>query len=256
MNTMHYSLISIVTITFCLQNVDAQRWQDLYKPVTAAGIPCRVMAPKEVAKGQKYPVILSLHGAGGRGTNNNSQLKVWNKQLAEDETRKKFPCYVVAPQVPELWNRQHYNQIKKVIAGIPHADKSRIYILGHSMGGHGTYIFLQFEKHYFAAAAPSAGTGLRSTEDFISPEKIKHYPIWAFHGDQDSVCPFSKQQRLFDQLSEIGGNMKLTIWRGDNHGVSAKFIPGSTNGETRYTGKQCDRESDLLTWLFKQSLDD
>ena len=214
------------------------------------------MPPVAITSGVKYPVILSLHGAGGKGTNNTSQLKVWNKQLADHGTRQNFPCYVVAPQAAELWNRVHYNQVKKIIAGLPQADRNRIYVLGHSMGGHGTYIFLQFEKHYFAAAAPSAGTGLRSTEDFITPEKLKHYPIWAFHGDQDSVCPFSRQQLLFEQLSKIGGNLKLTIWKGDNHGVSGKFIPGATNGETLYSADHCDREDDLLTWLFKHSLDD
>ena len=41
-----------------------------------------------------YPVILLY--AGGKGTDNNKQLKDWNKQLAEKRVREKFPCYVGA----------------------------------------------------------------------------------------------------------------------------------------------------------------
>ena len=141
------------------------------------------MKPIEIVETKKYPVILSLHGAGGRGSDNKKQLKVWNSQLAEPTIRKKFPCYVVTPQADSLWDKSDYLHIKAIINELPAVDKNRIYILGHSMGGHGTYIFLQFETDYFAAAGPSAGTGLRSTKPFISAKKIAHYPIWSFHGD-------------------------------------------------------------------------
>lgn len=253
MHSRRTSPLFVAVLMTVVCDADAQQWQDLYVPVKGAEIPCRVMKPEMSSKTCKYPVILSLHGAGGRGDNNKAQLKVWNRQLTAPEIRRRFPCYVVAPQVTELWNRTHYDQIKTVIGTLPQADLNRIYIMGHSMGGHGTFIFLHFESDYFAAAVPSAGTGLRSTEPFISVEKIKHYPIWAFHGDQDGVCPFSKMQTVFEQQKQVHGNFKLTVWKGDNHGVSAKFIPGSANGRTLYANEQSSRETDLLTWLFAQS---
>ena len=40
------------------------------------------------------------------------------------------------------------------------------------MGGHGTYILIQIAPDYFAAAAPSAGSGLRRTEEFIDASLI------------------------------------------------------------------------------------
>lgn len=245
-------LLCLVAYSIWGSPLHAQRWQDLYKPETNAVLPCRIMSPHSMKRGVKYPVILSLHGAGGKGSSNQKQLKAWNMQLAQDSVRKKFPCYVVAPQAKELWNRAHYDAIKRIISGLPQIDKKRIYILGHSMGGHGTYIFLQYENDYFAAAAPSAGTGLRSTEAFIDPKRIQHYPIWAFHGDKDNVCPFAKQQRVFEEVKAINGNLKLTVWLGDNHNVSGKFIPGADNANTIYSSDKCDREADFLTWLFKQ----
>ena len=83
------------------------------------------------------------------------------------------------------------------------------------MGGHGTYIFTQLDPDFFAAAAPSAGSGLRRTAPINDPEKIKDLPIWAFHGDKDSVCPVEKDQVVFNEMKRLGGNMKFTIWQGD-----------------------------------------
>jgi len=230
----------------------AKDWQPLYEPLEGAGIPCRLMKPIHFDKAQKYPVILSLHGGGGKGSDNRKQLKNWNQQLAEVQRRKDFPCYVVAPQAPGLWNAEHLEKIQALIKVLPSVDMDRVYILGHSMGGHGSYIFIQLDPDYFAAAAPSAGSGLKSTEGFITAAKIKDVPIWAFHGNQDGVCPIDKDLELFDELKKLGGNMKLTTWAGGKHGVSDLFIPGDTSGTTQCSGERCDQEPDFMTWLFKQ----
>lgn len=228
------------------------QWSELYEPQVYRGLPVRVMKPLEFDSSKSYPVILSLHGAGGKGNDNNKQLKDWNKQLAEESIRGKFPCYVVAPQAPGLWDADQLKAIQSLIAELPAVDENRIYVLGHSMGGHGTYIYIQLEPNYFAAAAPSAGSGLKRTEDFIDPAKIKDIPIWAFHGDKDGVCPYEKQRAVFEALIKMAGNMKLTTWEGDNHGVSGKMISGAENGKTEVSSDICDLESDFLTWLFKQ----
>ena len=231
----------------------ADDWRDLYEPLALKEMPCRVMKPLGFDAQKKYPVIVSLHGGGGKGTDNRKQLKNWNQQLAEEQRRKDFPCYVVAPQAPDLWNAESLKYIKSVIAELPSVDMNRIYIMGHSMGGHGTYILIQLDPDYFAAAAPSAGSGLKTTEEFIEPATIKDLPIWAFHGDKDGVCPIEPNQKVFTKMQQIGGNMKFTTWAGDKHGVSDKFIPGADNGSTEFSSARCDKEPDFMTWLFAQS---
>lgn len=230
----------------------AKDWQPLYEPLVNSDIPCRVMNPIHFDAAQKYPVILSLHGAGGKGSDNRKQLKNWNQQLAEKQRRTDFPCYVVAPQADDLWNADDLTAIKKIIEKLPSVDMDRIYVLGHSMGGHGTYIFIQLDPDYFAAAAPSAGSGLKKTEDFIDATKIQHIPIWAFHGDKDGVCPLEKDLTVFNTMKELGGLMKLTVWKDGNHGVSDLFIPGDKSGTTQLSSDRCDQEPDFMTWLFKQ----
>jgi len=247
-------LIFATTILLAGGSVNsAERWDAPYEPLMFEGMPCRVMKPLGIDAQMKYPVIVSLHGAGGKGTSNNKQLKDWNRQLVEPQRRKNFPCYVVAPQAAGLWDFDHLTKIKKLIDTLPAVDVDRIYVLGHSMGGHGTYIFIQLDPSYFAAAAPSAGSGLRRTEKFIDPSRIKDLPIWAFHGDKDGVCPIEKDQKVFDEMKQLGGNMKFTVWMGDNHGVSGKMIVGAENGTTHLSSDRCDKETDFMTWLFSQS---
>jgi predicted peptidase len=243
----------LLQCVLCTPLFAADRWSDLYDTQVYDGMPCRVMKPYGFNAEKKYPLIVSLHGAGGKGTDNKKQLKDWNRQLAHPQRRKDFPCYVVAPQAAELWDENDLRRTKGLIKTLQAVDTDRIYILGHSMGGHGTYIFIQLDPDYFAAAAPSAGSGLRRTEDFIDPKKIRDIPIWAFHGDKDGVCPIARDQKVFDEMKRLGGNMKFTIWKGDNHGVSGKFIVGADNGTTLLSSNRCDKESEFMKWLFARS---
>ena len=233
---------------------DSQDWVRLYEPRSDSEMPYRLMKPLGLAANKRYPVIVSLHGGGGRGTDNRKQLRAWNRLLADEARRSEYPSYVLAPQSPRLWDAEHLKSIKAIVAELPSADMDRIYLLGHSMGGHGTFILLQLDPGYFAAAAPSAGTGLPETEEFIDAPVIKDVPIWAFHGDADTVCPYEREQKLFSEMKRLGGNMKLTTWAGDGHGVAGKMITGGENGTTRCSSDRCDPEPEILRWLFAQSL--
>ncbi len=234
----------------------AADWRSLYEPDVHDGMPYRLMKPIDFDERGRYPLIVSLHGGGGKGTDNRKQLKDWNGQLAEEQRRTNFPCYVLAPQANDLWNGEHLKNIQAIIKDLPAVDMDRIYILGHWMGGHGTFILIQIAPDYFAAAAPSAGSGLRTTEEFIDASVIKDIPIWAFHGSEDRVCPYERDLALFNEMKQLGGNMKLTTWKGDNHGVSGKMIPGAGNGETQISSDRCNAEPTFMKWLFAQKLAD
>jgi predicted peptidase len=258
---MMFPVLTLVLLTSSYLNAQsasrgAAGWQALYEPQPSEKMPYRLMKPLGFDSAKSYPVIISLHGAGGKGSDNKKQLKDWNGQLAAEKVRNQYPCYVVAPQSDRLWDEEHFNEIKRIISELPSVDMKRIYILGHSMGGHGTYIFTQIEPTYFAAAAPSAGSGLKRTEAFIDASKLKDLPIWAFHGDKDGVCPIEKDRKVFEEMKKLGGNMKLTTFAGDNHGISGKMIPGADNGSTEYSSDRCDKEPDFLKWLFSQKRTD
>ena len=247
-------LLLAVTAIGSAQEKTSQDWVKLYEPHVHKEMPYRLMSPINFDASKRYPVIVSLHGGGGRGTDNRKQLRAWNKPLAKEQRRTDYPCYVLAPQANRLWDATHLQNIKDIIKELPSVDMNRIYILGHSMGGHGTNILIQIDPDYFAAAAPSAGSGLPQTEEFIDASVIKDIPIWAFHGDKDKVCPIERDQKLFAEMEKLGGNMKLTTWAGDGHGVAAKMITGSDNGSTQLSSDRCDPEPVFLKWLFAQRL--
>ena len=117
-----------------------------------------------------------------------------------------------------------------------------------------TFILIQIDPGFFAAAAASAGTGLHRTEEFIDASMITDVPIWAFHGDKDKVCPIQRDQKLFAEMEKLVGNMKLTTWAGDGHGVAEKMITGGDNGSTQLSSDRCDPEPELMKWLFSKSL--
>ena len=232
----------------------SQDWVDLYEPHADDEMPYRLMKPLGFDPNERYPVIVSLHGGGGRGTDNRKQLRNWNEPLAQEQRRSDYPSYVLAPQSNRLWDAAHLAKIKGIVAALPSVDTDRIYVLGHSMGGHGIYILLQMDPGYFAAAAPSAGTGLPQTEEFIDASLIKDVPIWAFHGDKDTVAPFERGQKLFAEMERLRGNVKFTTWAGDGHGAAAKMITGGDNGSIQLSSDRCGEETELLKWLFSQSL--
>ena len=75
----------------------------LYEPGSYKGVPYRLMKPIDFDPNRSYPLILSLHGAGGRGQNNLGNLRNWNELMANESLRRKHPCFVLAPQTNVPW---------------------------------------------------------------------------------------------------------------------------------------------------------
>ncbi len=85
----------------------SEDWVDLYRPHADSEMPYRLMKPLRFDSNKRYPVVVSLHGGGGRGTDNRKQLRDWNKLLAEEQRRSDYPCYVLTPQANGLWDATH-----------------------------------------------------------------------------------------------------------------------------------------------------
>ena len=112
-------------------------------------------------------------------------------------------------------------------------DHTRIYITGVSMGGFGTWDLLARLPYRFAAAVPICGGG-----DIDIIEKIKHVPIWAFHGADDETVPPEGTRKLIQELWDAGAYPGFTEFPGVGH----------TSWHQAY------KEPHLMPWLFKQKL--
>jgi len=223
---------------------DKKEWIKLHEPHVHNEMPYRLLRPLNFDPVQKYPVIVSLHHGGCKGSDNLKQMKAELQLLAEEQQRKDYPCYILAPQSQVRWSSKHLENIKDIINDLPSVDMKRIYVYGHSMGGSGTYTFVQADPKYFAAAAASAGGG-----DDIDVSTFKDLPMWIFYGDQDKI---ERARTVFAKMQEIGGNMKFTTWVGDGHPVAPQMITGADNGMTQFSSDRCDPEPDFVKWLFTQ----
>lgn len=261
------------------------------------GMPYRWLKPLNYDPKQDYPLVLSLHGRAGVGTDNRKSLRIWNTAVLNRAAwRKKYPCFVVAPQNTFAWVRMrtvkakiaavgeeairsqlHKNgqrRLKSLLEKPDYSsldivfnllkefrknykiDENRIYVLGGSMGGYGTWAAIQEEPALFAAGIVVCGADCI----YLDVGRARDVPIWAFHGTADGTVPYEHGRRGFERLRELGGNCKFTSLKGNAHGIAgiAFRYRGDDTARgyvTEYSSDRCDRESNVWQWLFRQRKD-
>ena len=203
-----------------------------YQKKEFSGMPYRILFPRNYANGKKYPLILFLHGAGERGTDNAKQLVHGGSLFINDRNSKKFPAIVLFPQCPEneYWTHidlngdQHprmfdfdYSQpptdsLKKAIELTQsiirkeRVDPKRVYVLGLSMGGMGTFEAVYRYPELFAAAIPICGGGDVHSYD----QRVKGFPFWVFHGAEDDLVDVANSRAMVQRLKELKAKVKYT----------------------------------------------
>ncbi len=161
----------------------------------------------------KYPLIIYLHGAGGRG---HSLENVRYPYMMEEYIHKKnVPAMVVAPLCElDHWFMCFSELIEFVrfAAAMENVDPDRVYLMGSSMGGYAAWAMLMSTPELFAAAAPICGGGMA-----WNAHRMKDVPIWAFHGVDDGTVAVSESINMANAVRAAGGNIRLTLLPGVNH---------------------------------------
>jgi predicted peptidase len=213
-------------------------------------LPYRLLKPVNPGAKELFPLVVFLHGAGERGNDNEAQIKHISDLFLDAKYRGKYPCYVLAPQCAkgELWAEHNKDgsmkadptpTMKLVLELIDKLcsefaiDESRIYITGVSMGGFGAWDLMARFPDKFAAAVPVCGGG-----DAKTAGKIKHIPVWAFHGAKDDVVSPKRSRAMIKALQSVGGLPGYTEYPDIEHN----------------SWVQAYQEPHLLPWLFKQKL--
>jgi poly(3-hydroxybutyrate) depolymerase len=199
-----------------------------------------ILKPAKLKPDTKYPLVVSLHGAGGRGSKKWQGNCAANKALSQPAMRQKYPCYIIAPTVGrnERWGGAPLAALMELIKSSlkKHPiDPARIYVTGQSMGGAGTYSAILAEPNLFAAAVPVCGRGQPD-----QAKKIVHIPIWIFHGELDRVVPTIASRNMEAALKKAGGKPTYTEYAGVRHN---SWTPAYA-------------EEKLWTWLFAQKRKD
>lgn len=217
-------------------------------------LPVRLYVPADYSEEYAYPVLLFLHGAGERGDDNEAQLKNVLQNLFDDPESPVYQSIVVVPQCPEgkqwvmtPWEEGSYHlddvpeseELKSVISYLSELEKeysinkNRIYIMGISMGGFGTWNAIMRHPELFAAAMPVCGGA-----DPSYAWKVKDLPIRTYHGDADTAVPVSGTREMSAALKAEGAK-------------DFTYIELAGYGHNVWDYASTDKAA--IRWLFAQS---
>lgn len=191
-------------------------------------------------------LVLSLHGA-----------SVEAQGQAEAYGQKDW-CYIVCPtnRRPfgfdwEEWGRLDAIEVLEDAQAKFHTDKSKTYLTGHSMGGHGAW---QLASHYpdrFAAVGPSAGwisfwtyaggasypnpnpvqaMMLRSasgSDTLALKNNLAQMAVYVLHGDADDNVPVAQARTMMKELSPFHKDLHSYEEKGAGHWWDNSPEPGA-----------------------------
>ena len=233
----------------------AKAWDDSFEFLSyekdGNKLPYRFLKPAKIEAGKTYPLLIFLHGAGERGDDNKAQLKHSVADIVKLASEK-HPFFMIAPQCPKDkrwvevdWGANSHSMpekpsvplsllidvINKVSKDFP-VDPKRIYVMGISMGGFGTWDAISRYPGMFAAAIPVCGGG-----DTDQAEKLVKIPIWVFHGAADTVVKTQRSRDMVEAVKKTGGELKYTEYPGVGHG----------------SWGQTFSNPEVIEWIFSQS---
>jgi predicted peptidase len=252
----------------------------------------RLYVPANYNPAQKYPIVVTLHGVGERGTNNTSALTA--EELAQpwvrDSVQAKHPHFVMIPQCPTannqywwpwgswagtwngMWSGTRSNAnlgIVQILDSLKREfslDTTRFYAAGLSMGGFGTFELMKWNPLLFAAAVPTAGGSDTADNTML---KMTLTPFWAFHGASDPTINVDRGSRaVVRKVGALGKSfVKFTSAANQANptGISvdslrkavyvdhADFLYSEVNGGNHASGwLEAWRHPMLTDWVFSK----
>ncbi|MEP3480461.1 MAG: dienelactone hydrolase family protein [Fuerstiella sp.] len=209
-------------------------------PIANDGLPLWLFAPKKLASGKKkYPLLICLHGRRNKAKPGDvfrpqAIATPWTKP----NVQKANPCFVVQPYYPPKggWEKipeQLDATITHLVNNLP-IDPQRIYLLGFSNGGQGTFQTLARQPHTYAAAITISGPV--PAKPLLG--KIKA-PIRSWVGENDN--DLNKRKRCISLAKAL---------RADGVDIELKVVAGA--GHSCHGVATSDPE--VRDWLFNQKL--
>ena len=93
-----------------------------------------------------------------------------------------------------------------------HTDPDALFLIGHSMGGSGTWSIALAYPEVFARIAPLSGA-FRSRDAAV----LKDTPVRAFVGAADTIVPPESSQNAVAMLARLGDDAQITTFAGADH---------------------------------------
>jgi predicted esterase len=189
--------------------------------------------PGSAQAGKPLPMIVVLHGMGGRG---DLTLQRWQKRL-NDEYIILCPTYPIGAWWTLSAEELVLQLIRETRARYP-VDPNRIFLAGLSNGALGTYLIGMFYPDYFAGVIPIAGA-VSEPHYLHFLINLTHTPVYSIQGTHDPIFPIQFSRRIYRILTDM--NYPLTYRKHSERGTAhgGHFLP-----ESQLPG--------LMEWLNEQ----
>ena len=125
------------------------------------------------------------------------------------------------PNTGELGEKDFWQVLQRVRADYT-INPKRMYLLGHSMGGSGTWYHAIKHPELWAAIAPIAAAfevqGFKPLLVTVNDiQAIKNIPVIVFQGDADTFCPAPLVHPWIEKMKSLGMNYSYTEIPGADH---------------------------------------
>jgi len=192
-----------------------------------AEIKYRLHTPETIRYGQKYPLIVHLHGVGEAGTNNTRSLLYLDAALPLMTGPKKQDFFMLVTQCPGD-NERHWffrpstkdGTLDVLVAIMEHViaenpiDEKRITATGVSSGGYGVWELLMRYPDMFAGAVPTACGAPMQLGKLAA---LKQTPVWSIVNKGDRQIDFDSLRIAKQAVNGAGGSMAVTETSASGH---------------------------------------
>ncbi len=195
-----------------------------------------VTLPSKYNKNSKneWPVLIFLHGSRENPTLNKVKKDFLPVTFSKDTG---MPLILISPVNPyKKWSVDILNKMLDDVISKYNVDTNRIYLSGHSLGGWGTWEWAINNPERFAAIAPISGAVFGELQN---PWKLRHLPVWVFHGEKDKNTGVSYNFETVELLKKYNSNAKITIYPNAGHDI----------WEWPF------KKNDLINWMLNQNKD-
>jgi predicted peptidase len=215
----------------------------------------RVYIPAGYDPAKKYPVILYLHGRGARGNDNEKQIGGAHLgsviQLFDLKHPERYRSFIaVFPQTQSGWfgdpAEQAIKALDQTVAEF-NGEAQRIYLMGASLGGYGSWYLAAKYPKKFAAVVPVSGgvvtpsvQPLAALKSLMPAEMFALYsaqdpyaafakavgktPVWIFHGGQDDTVDVNESRKMEAALKAARGTVKYTEYAEEKHFIADRVF--------------------------------
>ncbi|MBQ6310213.1 MAG: dienelactone hydrolase family protein [Bacteroidales bacterium] len=187
----------------------------------------------------KNILVLYLHGGSAKGSDNEKQIaEPGVTSVSEYLKNAGAKAVMIVPQCPSSGNWDGVSiqpAVKALVDNVAagsNVNFSKIFVLGGSMGGTGTWALVNTYPTLFAAAMPCAGNPSK-----CKTSNVVKTPVYAVMGTADNIMSVETVQTFIAELDKLGGKTRLDVITGWTHEQTCKQSYTSTR----------------LQWLFSQS---